>query len=326
MELLRGLHNPGLNEVTDDASGNGARKRLKCVATIGNFDGIHLGHQAIIRQVMTEAKKRQLPSLVVIFEPQPMEFFKGPDAPARLMRFREKFQTLSQFDLDYIFCLKFDESLSKLSAEEFIRNVLVSHLSIAHLVVGDDFRFGGDRLGDFDLLCDAGKKLDFSVENTPTVLSSKERDTRVSSTHVRSLLEKGDFSAAEQALGRPYSFFGRVIHGEKLGRTLGFPTANVALKRLRSPFKGVFAVSVVLAGRDTELKAVANIGVKPTVGHFGPSMEVHIFDFDEDIYGQKIQVVFHEKIRDEKRFGSLDELKANIRSDVDRARTIFSLD
>ena len=330
MHLLRGLHNPGL--------GQGGVSDTKCVATIGNFDGVHLGHQAIIQQVITEAKERQLPSVIIIFEPQPMEFFRGNEAPARLMRFREKYQALSDYDLDYVFCLKFDTRLSQLSAEAFVENVLVSHLNIAHLVIGDDFRFGGDREGDYGLLCQLSEKLGFTVENTHTILAKEscEPETaecsldeadflqRASSTFVRELLVDGEFSKVEQLLGRPYSFCGRVAHGQKLGRQLGFPTANINLKRVSSPLAGVYAVSVCLKSAKRTVFGVANVGCKPTVGQFKPSLEVHIFDFDEDVYGQYVEVQFHQKLRDELRFSGIAQLKEQIEKDSHSARAFFA--
>ncbi len=330
MHLLRGLHNPGLGE--------GGVSNTKCVATIGNFDGVHLGHQAIIQQVILEAKKRQLPALIIIFEPQPMEFFKGDDAPARLMRFREKFQALSAYDLDYVFCLKFDEQLSQLSAKEFVQKVLVSHLNVEHLVIGDDFRFGGDRQGDYKLLCTLSKELGFSVENTQTILAKESCDTdsadcpleeqdfvqRASSTFVRELLAQGEFTKVAQLLGRPYSFCGRVAHGQKLGRQLGFPTANINLKRVSSPLSGVYAVSLFLKSENTMIPGVANVGCKPTIGQFKPSLEVHLFDFNKDIYGEYVEVQFHRKLRDEQRFDGVEQLKKQIEMDSQRARAFFA--
>ncbi len=330
MHLLRGLHNPGLGEF--------GVANTKCVATIGNFDGVHLGHQAIIQQVISEAKKRKLPALIIIFEPQPMEFFRGDDAPARLMRFREKFQTLSAYDLDYVFCLKFDAQLSQLSAKEFVRKVLVSHLNIDHLVIGDDFRFGGDRQGDYKLLCRLSKEFDFTVENTQTILAKESCDSdssectlekdeflqRASSTFVRELLAQGEFAKVKQLLGRPYSFCGRVSHGQKLGRQLGFPTANINLKRVSSPLSGVYAVSLFLKSENRLMSGVANVGCKPTVGQFKPSLEVHLFDFNEDIYGEYVEVQFHHKLRDEQQFSGIEELKEQIEIDSQAARAFFA--
>ncbi len=330
MHLLRGLHNPGLGE--------SGVANTKCVATIGNFDGVHLGHQAIIQQVISEAKKRKLPALIIIFEPQPMEFFKGNDAPARLMRFREKYHALSAFDLDYVFCLKFDAKLSQLTAKEFVQRVLVSHLNVDHLVIGDDFRFGGDRQGDYKLLCSLSKELGFTVENTQTVLAKESCDAnstecpldetdfsqRASSTFIRELLSLGEFSKVEQLLGRPYSFCGRVAHGEKLGRQLGFPTANINLKRVSSPLSGVYAVSVFLKSEHTLFSGVANVGCKPTVGQFKSSLEVHLFDFIQDIYGEYVEVQFHHKLRDEQKFSGIEQLKEQIERDSQAARAFFA--
>jgi riboflavin kinase/FMN adenylyltransferase len=323
MQLLRGLHNPGLgkNGVSD----------TKCVATIGNFDGVHLGHQAIIRQVVQEARHRRLPALIIIFEPQPMEFFKGSDAPARLMRFREKFRVLDEFGLDYVFCLRFDQRLSQFSATDFVRKVLVEHLNVAHLVIGDDFRFGGDRQGDYTLLCKLSQQLGFTVENTRTVLANEASPAgdqtflqRASSTFVRELLAQGELAKAAELLGRPYFFSGRVAHGQKLGRQLGFPTANVHLLRMNSPLTGVFAVTLFLKSTGKYYPGVANVGCKPTLGQFKPSLEVHLFDFNQDIYGKYVEVRFHKKLRDEQRFDDLDTLKQQIAEDSKKARAFFT--
>lgn len=327
MQLLRGMHNPGLIAACQRSNSSNASTEVEletaCVATIGNFDGVHLGHQAILEQVTNEAQARNLRSVVIIFEPQPLEFFKADEAPVRLMRFREKYQTISELGVDFVFCLKFDERLSQLSAEEFIQQVLVEHLNIKHLVIGDDFRFGGDRSGDYTLLKDAGKRLGFSVESTQTV-ACHESSLRVSSTYIRELLAESKFGAAENVLGRPYSFMGKVIHGQKLGRQLGFPTANVALKRVKVPFTGVYVVSLYLDGEgNTAYEGVANVGVKPTVGNYLPSLEVNLFDFDRDIYGRNVRVVFHQKVREEQRFDGIDALKAQIDKDVKQAKAYF---
>ena len=329
MRLLRGLHNPGL--------GKGGVSDSKCVATIGNFDGVHLGHQAIIRQVISEARKRNLPALIIVFEPQPMEFFKGDEAPARLMRFREKFQVLADFGLDFLFCLKFDRHLSQFTAEEFVQEVLVKHLNIAHLVIGDDFRFGGDRQGDYSLLCQLAKQFDFTVENTRTVLAEASSISanfvddagtnacqRASSTFVRELLAQGELAKAAQLLGRPYFFSGRVAHGQKLGRQLGYPTANIHLQRVNSPLSGVYAVSLYLKAHDKYYSGVANVGCKPTLGQFRPTLEVHIFNFNADIYGEYVEVQFHQKLREEQRFDSISELKQQIATDSEQALAFFA--
>jgi len=307
MRLLRGLHNPGI-------------EKTGCVATIGNFDGVHVGHQAIIQQVVAKAKVSGVPSVAIIFEPQPMEYFNRKHAPARLMRFREKFQALSAFELDYVFCLKFDASLSRLSAKAFIDKVLVSHLNIRHLVIGDDFRFGGDRTGDFSLLVETGRGKGFTVERTPTLIDEQiEKGVRVSSTHVRNLLFAGRFADAEQLLARPYQITGRVVHGKKLGRQIGFPTANIALHRVKVPFSGVYVVKLI-RNNGKRVDGIANIGIKPTVGNFLPSLEVHLLDFEADIYGEQVGVQFRKKVREERRFDSIEALKQQIAKDIDVAR------
>jgi len=307
MRLLRGLHNPGLA-----ATG--------CVATIGNFDGVHRGHQSIIDQLKSRAKAMGLPAVAMVFEPQPLEFFCPDQAPARLMRFRDKFEALRSLGLDYVFCLKFDEALSKLSAPDFVRSVLLDHLSVRHLVVGDDFRFGDEREGDFALLREMGLQYGFSVENTPTQLESS--GLRISSTAVRDALSDADFERAEQLLGRPYQIQGRVIHGQKMGRQLGFPTANIALRRLKSALSGVYTVKLQLDDGVWH-NGVANVGVKPSVGKFPANLEVHLLDFQANIYGQSVKVEFLSKLRDEQRFDGLDALKAQITQDLERARTYF---
>ena len=291
-----------------------------CVATIGSFDGVHLGHQAILRQLKQAADAHQLPSTVIVFEPQPHEFFSGEKAPARLMRLREKIQALFAAGVDRVLCVRFTESLRSLSADEFIEQVLVRGLGIKHLVIGDDFRFGCDRKGDFQLLQQAGNHYGFSVSDTCTLLLHGER---VSSTRIRHLLELGDFAQAEELLGRPYSITGRVGYGQQLGRKLGVPTANIHLWRYRSPLHGVFAVTAIMKDR-LIYQGVANVGVRPTVaGDQKPLLEVHLFDFADVIYGSIIEVVFHQKLRDEKKFASLEDLKTQLQLDINQTKTFF---
>jgi len=292
-----------------------------CVATIGSFDGVHLGHQAILRQLRQAANAHGLPSVVIVFEPQPHEFFSGDKAPARLMRLREKVQALFAAGVDRVLCLQFNQALRSLSAQAFIERILVQGLGIRHLVVGDDFRFGCDRSGDFALLQNAGQQWGFSVSDTCTLLLHGER---VSSTRIRSLLEQGEFSAAEELLGRPYSISGRVTYGQQLGRKLGVPTANIHLRRYRSPLQGVFAVSLQLA--DRTYPGVANVGVRPTVsGSNKPILEVHLFDFAEAIYGSSVSVTFYRKLRDEQKFASLEALQTQLQIDIAQARNYFNL-
>ncbi len=306
-EFIRGLHNL-------------RPAHRGCVATIGSFDGVHLGHQAILHQLIETARQRQLPTVAIVFEPQPHEFFSADKAPARLMRLREKVNALWAAGVDRVVCLHFNQQMRSLSAEDFIQRVLVDGLDIKHLVVGDDFRFGCDRRGDFALLQSKGQELGFSVSDTHTL----EIDgARVSSTRIRQLLEAGDFVEAANLLGKEYSIHGRVVYGKQLGRQLGVPTANVDLRRYRSPLHGVFAVTVTFV--DGELvQGVANIGVRPTVdGSKKPLLEVHLFDFGRSIYGAVIDVVFKRKLRDEQKFASLDELKAQLQTDIAQARDFF---
>lgn len=291
-----------------------------CVATIGSFDGVHLGHQAILCQLREAAEAHRLPSVVIIFEPQPHEFFSGEQAPARLMRLRQKIQALFSAGVDRVLCIHFKETLRQLTARQFIERVLVQGLAIKHLVVGDDFRFGCDRQGDFELLQTAGREFGFTVSDTCTLLFDGER---VSSTRIRQLLEEGEFARAEQLLSRPYSIVGRVGYGQQLGRKLGVPTANIRLWRYRSPLRGVFVITAKL--EDGEYyQGVANMGFRPTIsGGAKPILEVHLFNFSTAIYGALIEVVFHQKLRDEQKFPSLDELKAQLQKDITQAQAFF---
>lgn len=291
------------------------------MATIGSFDGVHLGHQAILRQLTQAAAAHQLPSVVIVFEPQPHEFFSGEKAPARLMRLREKIQALFAAGVERVLCVQFNTTLRNLSARQFIEQVLVQGLGIKYLVVGDDFRFGCDRKGDFTLLQQAGDEFGFSVSDTCTLLLHGER---VSSTRIRHLLELGDFAQAEELLGHPYSITGRVGYGQQLGRRLGVPTANIHLWRYRSPLHGVFTVTVALQDGKT-YAGVANVGVRPTVnGDKKPLLEVHLFDFSNSLYGAVMKVVFHHKLRNEQKFASLEDLKAQLQIDVAQAKTFFT--
>ena len=303
MQLVRGLHNL-------------RPQHRGCVATIGNFDGVHRGHQAILARLRERALELGMPSCVVIFEPQPREYFAPQAAPARLARLRDKLELLAAEGIDRVLCLAFNQRLSKLSAAEFVETILVAGLGVQHLEVGDDFRFGCDRLGGFDYLQQAGSVHGFTVEAAQTV----ELDgLRVSSTEVRNALAAADFELAERLLGRPFAIAGRVLHGQKLARQLGWPTANVQLKRRRVPLTGVYLVSVAVDGQPWP--GVANIGVRPTVAGDGRAhLEVHLLDFAGDLYGRRLTVAFHHKLRDEQRFASLEALKAAIDADVAAAR------
>ena len=292
----------------------------RSVVTIGSFDGVHLGHQTILNQVKASALDLGLPSVVMTFEPQPQEFFSGERAPARLMRLREKVDALLEFGVDQVLCLQFNRALRNLTASEFVRSVLVNGLGTQHLIVGDDFRFGCDRSGDFKMLSEMGATCDFTVQDTATLEIDGER---VSSTLVRQNLEQGNFDRASQLLGKPFSITGRVVYGQQLGRELGFPTANVQLNRYSAPLSGVYAVLVDIDG--TVYRGAANVGVRPTVGDLlKPILEVHLLDFKGDLYGRRIEVEFVTKIRNEEKFISLDKLIESIQRDVKQIRAWFS--
>lgn len=306
-EFIRGLHN--------------LRPRHRgCVATIGSFDGVHLGHQAVLKQLTQAAEAHQLPAVVIIFEPQPHEFFAGDAAPARLMRLREKVEALFSAGVQRVLCLRFNPVLRSLTAREFVQQLLLDRLGIKHLVVGDDFRFGCDRLGDFALLRQMGQGQGFTVSDSCTLTID---GARVSSTRIRQALQDDDFALAARLLGRPHTISGRVVYGQQLGRQLNVPTANLQLPRYRSPLQGVFAITAHLPDGGTS-PGVANIGVRPTVSGTGrPLLEVHLLDFSESLYGAKIRVEFHRRLRDEKKFQSLEELRTQLQRDIEQARDYF---
>ncbi|MDZ7841013.1 MAG: bifunctional riboflavin kinase/FAD synthetase [Gammaproteobacteria bacterium] len=296
------------------------RRHRGCVATIGNFDGVHLGHRAVIAQLRQRSRELGRASMVVVFEPQPQEYFRGDSAPARLTPLRDKLALLSALGVDYLLCLRFDRALAQTSAADFMQHLLVEALGVHHLVVGDDFRFGHGRKGDFQTLVQAGGRLGFSVEEADTY---QVDGVRVSSTRIRDALRAADFDLAERLLGRPYRVAGRVIHGDKRGREWGFPTANIAMDRRRMPFTGIYAVEVFGVGAGP-VKGVASIGVRPTVP--GPTrslLEVYLFHFDGDLYGKRIEVGFMEKIRDEERFENFDALKTQIAADIKQVGRFF---
>ena len=309
MELIRGIHN-----ILPEHHG--------CVLTIGNFDGVHRGHAQVIESLVEKAKHFGLPATLMTFEPQPQELFKGEDAPARLSLLRDKIILLDELGIDRVVCVNFNRKFANLPPEEFIEALLVKQLGVKYLVVGDDFCFGNKRAGNFEMLCKAGEKHGFAVVNTNSFVVG---DTRVSSTAIREALAAGNFEQARRMLGHPYLLGGRVAHGQKLGRTLGFPTANIALKRNVVPVRGVFAVRAFWQDSDV-YEGVANVGFRPTVNGQQCQLEVHLFDFDGDIYGQYLEVELVAKIREERPFESLDALKAQIVNDADEAKALFSSD
>jgi riboflavin kinase/FMN adenylyltransferase len=306
MELVRNSHNL-------------QQHHQECVVSIGNFDGVHIGHQAVIRQLRQFASRMGLPAVVMIFEPQPLEYFAPQTAPARLTGFRDKLIWLKQEAIDRVVCLKFQDSLARLSADEFIRRLLVEGLDVKHLVVGDDFRFGRGRTGDFSMLKESGKHYGFEVVATETLTVNGHR---VSSSRIRDLLAAGEMDEAAVLLGRAYNISGRIVHGDKRGRELGFPTANILLKRNKTPLLGVYAVRVY--GLDEEpLQGVVNIGTRPVFDGTRLLLEVHILDFNGDIYGSHIRVDFLKFLRREQKFTTVAELQAQVSRDIAAARSFF---
>lgn len=294
---------------------------MSSVLTIGNFDGVHLGHQSLLARLRDHAHAIALPAAVLTFEPHPREFFAPDSAPARLSSLREKLALIERCGIDQIYVCRFNGAIASLSAQEFIVRVLVQGLSVRHLMIGDDFRFGKGRQGDFAMLEAAGRQYRFGIEAMHTISVG---DERVSSSAVRDWLEQGDIEHAARLLGRPYCIAGRVIHGDKIGRKLGFATANVQLKRRRVALSGVFAVTVEGAGPEVRC-GVANVGVRPTVmSEARPTLEVHLFDFDAALYGAHLTINFLHKLREEAKFGSLDALAAQIGRDVEQAREYFA--
>ena len=290
------------------------------VATIGSYDGLHLGHRKLLGHVLDEARERDLPSIVMSFEPTPKEFFSQDRPPARLMRFREKFEALADFGIDIFYCPRFDMAMKNISADTFIRQILIHAMSIRHLVIGDDFRFAQDRAGHLRTLERAGQTLGFTVEEMSSVEVNGER---VSSTLIRNALWEGDLDHARRLLGRDYRMSGKVSEGNRLGRTLGYPTANVNLNRRQSPVMGIFAVRVT--GPDWgPLDAVASVGTRPTFEESKPLLEVHIFDFNEDIYGEYIHVDFVARLRSEEKFADVADLIRQMHLDSAQAREILA--
>ena len=290
------------------------------VVTIGAFDGIHLGHRQLLRRVVDTARERGLPSVAMSFEPTPKEFFLRDSAPARLMRFREKYEALAERDIEIFFCPRFDASMRDISAASFIRQILVHGLNTRHLVVGDDFRFARRREGSLDDLVRVGPTLNLDVEQVPSVVVD---GIRVSSTAIREALANGELDRATALLGRPYRMSGRIVRGRRVGRTLGYPTANVDLRRRQSAVMGIFAVRVQ-GLPEGPVDGVASVGTRPTFDLAKPILEVHLFEFDRDIYGEYIHVDFIEHLRNEEKFESIDDLVAQMRLDEENARSALA--
>lgn len=298
-----------------------ARVADGCALTIGAFDGLHLGHRRLLDGTQQAARELSVPSVVMSFEPTPKEFFAADRPPARLTRFREKFEGLRDAGIDLFFCPRFDTAMRDMDAASFIRRLLVHTLNVRKLVVGDDFRFARRREGDMAMLRTAAAALGFSIEQVPSVVVDGER---VSSTAIRDALQQGELDRAARLLGRPYRMSGRVIRGEKLGRSLGYPTANVELQRRQCAVSGIFAVRVHGIADGQPLDAVASVGSRPTFGGLKPLLEVHVFDFDGDLYGRYIHVDFVRQLRDQITFDSADALVEQMHIDSRKAREILA--
>jgi riboflavin kinase / FMN adenylyltransferase len=288
----------------------------RCALTIGNFDGVHRGHRALVERVTATARELDLTACVLTFEPHPREFFAGDAAPARLTRLRDKLELMAAAGVDRVHIARFDKRFAGLSAQQFIDDVLVRGLAARWLCVGRDFRFGAGRKGDYAALESAGARHGFEVEAMPDVLFD---GVRVSSSAVRAALKAGDLAGAERLLGHPYTISGRVVRGANLGRSLGFPTANIVLRR-PPPLTGIFVVEVDRLGR-----GVASLGRRPTVNPVPlPLLEVHLFDWDGNLYGEHLRVRFLKKLREEQKFPGLEALKEAMAADARQARTFFA--
>ncbi len=305
MKIIRGIENLN-NEFT------------QCVVTLGNFDGVHLGHQQLINHLIEQGKKLNLPTAVMLFEPQPLEFF-SKQAPTRLTSFKEKVQLIEKLGIDYIIAVPFTQTFANMSANAFIQDWLIKKLSAKYIVIGDDFQFGRDRKGDINLLQQYTQNNQFSVESMPTFVWN---NLRISSTAVREALFNSDFELARCLLGRDYVIQGRVVHGNALARQLGFPTANIHLNRKKPALQGVYFVKVKNCCSNQYYHGIANIGIRPTIQGKKAILEVNLFDFSGDIYGQYLDVTFVRKLRDEKKFDSLADLKQQISQDVCTAKQI----
>ncbi|HEX6550635.1 MAG TPA: bifunctional riboflavin kinase/FAD synthetase [Gammaproteobacteria bacterium] len=304
MELIRGLCNL-------------KPRHRGVVASIGNYDGVHRGHQAVLRELKQQARAFSAPATVIVFEPTPQEFF-APDAPpARLMRFGEKAPALAGQGVDRVLCLRFNRQMAQMSPEDFIERVLVGGLGVRYLVVGDDFRFGHARRGDFALLQQAGARHGFEVKDTGVLLEAGER---ISSTRIREALAAGELAQAAAMLGRPFALSGHVLYGAQLGRKLGFPTVNIALRRRVVPVRGIFAARI--HGIDAvPREGIAYVGNRPAVGGAGPLLEAFVFDFDGDLYGRRVCVELLHRLRDDMNFASLEALQLQMQQDVAEARS-----
>lgn len=308
MKVTRGLHN--------------WRDSGPCVVAIGNFDGVHVGHQELIKALHERAAEQGLPAVLMTFEPPPTVYFQQQHAPARLTTLREKLGYFAQYGVEHVLCLPFNNALASLNAIDFVQHILVDCLSVHTIIIGDDFHFGYQRRGNATLLRDLGEKHGFSVHQMDPCLLNKQR---VSSSHIRTLLQAGELAKAQRLLSRHYAISGRVISGDQRGRLLGFPTANIPIAESMAVLAGVYVVKVT-GLEHHPLPGVANIGRRPTVGGEGRLLEVHLLDFDRAIYGKRINVEFLSKLRDEQKFASMDLLKQHIAADKAQAEQYFEME
>jgi riboflavin kinase/FMN adenylyltransferase len=297
-----------------------------CALTIGNFDGVHRGHQALLKKLVTTAKAQNLQSCVMTFEPHPIEYFAPEKAPSRILSLRDKLEALAKVGIDQVLVVHFNQHFASLSPEEFVKTILVQGLQVKSILIGDDFHYGAKRAGNFSSLQEAGKAGGFSVERMDTLMESNER---ISSSAIRTALEQGDLEQARQFLGRPYMLSGHVLHGQKLGRSLGFPTLNISLAnklhRRKPAAQGIF-IAQVHGLSDNPLPAVASLGQRPTVDDSGRYLlEVHIFNFNQSVYGKLVQIELIEKIRDEKKYNDLEALQNAIWQDALAAKNYFEI-
>ncbi len=315
MYLIRGQHNLQLFK--------SRYPNIKLCGTIGNFDGLHIGHQAILKKIKKNSEKFNAKTIVFFTEPHAAEYFAkirdiNADTPPRISPWREKVKLLEKNEIDFAFFLKFNDSLRTMSPENFISEILES-INLVSFTVGDDFRFGQGRKGDIELLRNWGKEKNILIENTETILFDSQR---ISSSRIRKAITENNFDLAEDLLGRPYTFSGKVVHGQHLGRTINIPTANIWLPKQKLPIKGVYAVECYL--NDQIIQGIANMGVRPTIGGTSPVLEIHLFEFNKDIYSERLIVKFIKKIRDEKKFDNLDMLKLQIQEDILIAKNILN--
>ncbi|CAC9635365.1 bifunctional riboflavin kinase/FAD synthetase [bacterium endosymbiont of Bathymodiolus sp. 5 South] len=299
MKLIRGLQN--------------LKNYAGSVVTIGNFDGVHIGHKKIISQLVKKSKELGLPSVLISFTPTPQSFFSREQAS--LSSFKEKHRLLSELDLDTHLIIRFNQAFSQLAAQTFVQEILLNKLNMKYCLIGDDFRFGKERKGSFELLQSLSKDKGFTVKETPSILCNNRR---VSSSAIRTLLKSGDTQSASQMLGHAFSITGKIIHGLKNGRAIGFPTINIPIQRKISPVHGIFAVTIELDG--ATYQGVCSVGNRPIIGGKKTLLEVFLFDFNQRVYGLEAKIIFKHKIREERNFADFKALKQQIELDVQNAK------